>query len=206
MKTEIPEQLKKDVPQTLWGKVLLATPVVMTIVATLLAALAQSEMSKAQYDRSLGAQLQSKAGDQWAFFQAKRLRSAVQLGTLDVVTTTGADHPIDAAGLRALAATLSDSDPVQRALDFLLAGRLPPMAPAATPAAPVQAALDAVAQGCPETELARLLRAAPRRRWRPRCAPPKTTPRRSTAPWNRSSPPATASATYSNRPPPGTAP
>ena len=32
---------------------------------TLLAGLASSEMTRAQYDRSFAAELQSKAGDQW---------------------------------------------------------------------------------------------------------------------------------------------
>jgi hypothetical protein len=159
MKTDIPEELRKDIPSTAWGKVLLATPVVMAVVATLLAALASSEMTNAQYDRSLAAQQQSKAGDQWGFFQAKRLRSAVQLGTLDVVEATVADHPLDAEGLRALAATLPDPAAVRTALDFLLAGRLPAMAAPPAVAAPVQTALDAVAQGRPEPELTRILNA-----------------------------------------------
>ena len=77
MKTEIPDALKTDVPQTQWGKLLLATPVVMTVIATLLAGLASSEMTRAQYARSFAAQLQSKAGDQWSYFQAKRLRGVM---------------------------------------------------------------------------------------------------------------------------------
>ena len=84
MSAKIPENLKTDLPPTLWGKVLGATPVVMTVVATMLAGLASSEMTRAQYDRSLAAQQQSKAGDQWNFFQAKKLRSALQHNTLDV--------------------------------------------------------------------------------------------------------------------------
>lgn len=159
MKTEIPEELKAEVPSTLWGKILLATPVVMAVVATLLAALASGEMTNAQYDRALAAQQQSKAGDQWGFFQAKRLRSAVQQGTLDVVEATVADRAPDADGLRALAATLPDPGAVRTALDCLLAGRLPEMAAAPAPEAPVQAALDAVEQGRPEPELTRILNA-----------------------------------------------
>ena len=85
MKTEIPEQLKSDVPQTTWGRILTATPVVMAVVATMLAGLASSEMTKAQYDRSLAAQQQSKAGDQWSYFQAKRLRGSQQRSTLDLL-------------------------------------------------------------------------------------------------------------------------
>jgi hypothetical protein len=38
-KFALPDALKADVPQTLWGKILAATPVVMTVVATALAGL-----------------------------------------------------------------------------------------------------------------------------------------------------------------------
>lgn len=95
MKTTIPEELKSDMPQTLWGKILAATPVVMTVIATALAGLASSEMTRAQYNRSLAAQLQSKAGDQWGFFQAKRLRGALQRNTLDILQSTAAIQPMD---------------------------------------------------------------------------------------------------------------
>ena len=54
MKVTIPEELKKDIPQTTWGKILSATPIVMTVIATLLAGLASSEMTRAQYDRAFG--------------------------------------------------------------------------------------------------------------------------------------------------------
>src|SRR5438552_12292385 len=53
---------------------LTATPIVLTVVATGLAGLSTSEMTLAQYHRSVAAQNQSKASDQWGFFQAKRLR------------------------------------------------------------------------------------------------------------------------------------
>ena len=78
-KATIPDALKADLPQTKWGKVLATTPVVMTVIATLLAGLSSGEMIRAQYDRSLAAQQQSKAGDQWGYFQAKRLRAALLL-------------------------------------------------------------------------------------------------------------------------------
>ena len=48
MKVQIPDQLKQDVPQTMFGKILTATPVVMAVVATMLAGLASSEMNRAQ--------------------------------------------------------------------------------------------------------------------------------------------------------------
>ena len=85
MKLEIPEKLKEDVPHSMWGRILMATPVVLTVIATMLAGLSSSEMTRAQYDRSLAAQLQSKAGDQWNFFQAKRLRSSMQGASADTL-------------------------------------------------------------------------------------------------------------------------
>jgi len=93
MKTNPSDDLKADLPPTPWGKVLSATPVVMTVIATMLAGLSSSEMTRAQYDRSTAAQLQAKAGDQWSFFQAKRLRSAVQRNALEIAGLT-ADLPV----------------------------------------------------------------------------------------------------------------
>jgi hypothetical protein len=159
MSTKIPESLKADLPATKWGKVLAATPVVMTVIATLLAGLSNGEMTKAQYSRALAAQQQSKAGDQWGFFQAKRLRSAIQSGTLDVVQITGGDHAIDGAALHAFAATLPDPAAIQDALTLLLAGKLPASAaaPALDPA--VKAALDGIEHALPDAELTPLLNA-----------------------------------------------
>jgi hypothetical protein len=159
VKSEIPGELKATVPLTLWGKIISATPIVMTVIATLLAGLASSEMTKAQYDRSLATQQQSKAGDQWGFFQAKRLRSAIQLGTLDVIQSTS-EHPIDASGLQTLAATLPNPAAVQSALTWLLSGRLPE--PAAAPALDpkIKAALEGIEKARPDAELNLLLTTA----------------------------------------------
>jgi len=134
---KIPDALKSEVPHTFWGKILSATPIVMTVVATMLAGLASSEMTRAQYTRALAAQQQSKTGDQWAFFQAKRLRSALQLNTLDVMQNAADVRPLDAA---------------------TLASFTPPSPAAAAPLdASLKAALDAVAAGRPETEAAPLI-------------------------------------------------
>jgi hypothetical protein len=159
MKTDVPAEIKASLPPSLWGKVLGMTPVVMTVIATLLAGLASSEMTKAQYDRALAAQQQSKAGDQWSFFQAKRLRGAIQSGTLDVVQLTGGENTIDADGLRAFTATLPEAGKVQTALEFLLAGRLPETAAAPKLDDNVRAALDAMDQAVPGPEWTRLLEA-----------------------------------------------
>src|SRR5437016_14307325 len=104
---KIPDELKAGVPQTTWGKVLSVTPVVMTVIATLLAGLASSEMTRAQYDRSLAAQQQSKAGDQWSYFQAKRLRAGLQRSTLDILQSTTPVRPFIAKQFRQSAADLS---------------------------------------------------------------------------------------------------
>src|SRR5476649_847266 len=119
-KVQIPDELKKDLPPTKWGKILGATPVVMAVVATMLAGLASSEMTKAQYDRAFAAQLQSKAGDQWGYFQAKKLRSAVAHNTLDLLAAT--------SEVPALAATdLPDADAATIAA--LVKNQLPEAAP-----------------------------------------------------------------------------
>ncbi len=94
MKVTIPDELKKDMPQTQWGKILSATPIVMTVIATLLAGLASSEMTRAQYDRAMGAQLQSKAGDQWGYFQAKKMRGTMQQNSLELLEATADVHPL----------------------------------------------------------------------------------------------------------------
>ncbi|HVN09363.1 MAG TPA: hypothetical protein VMV61_10335 [Patescibacteria group bacterium] len=128
MEMKIPDQLKEHVPQTMWGKVLTATPVVMTVVATLLAGLASSEMTHAQYSRALAAQQQSKTGDQWNFFQAKRLRGALQLSTLDVLQLSGPVHPMETATAASMAMPAPLAGPkldpaVQEAVAALQAGR-----------------------------------------------------------------------------------
>jgi hypothetical protein len=89
----VPEKLKSDLPPGIWGKILTATPVVMTVIATALAGLSSGEMNRAQYDRAGAAQLQAKASDQWSFFQAKRLRSALQG---DVAQLLAAEHAAEA--------------------------------------------------------------------------------------------------------------
>ena len=125
MKVTIPEELKKDVPQSNWGKILSATPVVMTVIATLLAGLATSEMTRAQYDRALGAQLQSKAGDQWGYFQAKKLRGALQRNSLQLLQAVTEVRPLENPALNkipSVAAPVLDAN-VQTALAALQADK-----------------------------------------------------------------------------------
>ena len=162
MKTTIPDALKADIPATKLGKLFAATPVIMTVIATMLAGLASSEMTRAQYDRSLAAQQQSKAGDQWSFFQAKKLRSALQRNTLDMVESTTEVHPLAIDDLAAWlvktpAETVFASAAGKQALAALQTGELPPFAPAPAVDAGVKAALDAMAAAKSDSEVLALL-------------------------------------------------
>jgi hypothetical protein len=176
MKTTLPDELKATVPQSQWGKILMATPVIMTVVATLLAGLASSEMTRAQYDRALAAQQQSKAGDQWSYFQAKRLRSALQRSTLDLLQATAPSPRFDAPQFRHAVAQLSppadqadavkareelmalmDSSSGGKVLAALQSGELPEVPGAAAPDPSVQAALEALETMKPDPEIHVLL-------------------------------------------------
>ena len=143
-KIQIPENLKADLPPNKFGKILGATPIIMTVIATMLAGLASSEMTKAQYDRAMAAQLQSKAGDQWSYFQAKKLRSAVAHNTLDLLAAAADVAPLEASALAgADTATIA----------ALTKDQLPETAPAKSDDN-VQAALDAMESSKPEPEIA----------------------------------------------------
>jgi hypothetical protein len=146
MKIKIPDELKSTVPQTIWGRILTATPVIMTVVATALAGLASSEMTRAQYNRSLAAQRQSKAGDQWGFFQAKRLRGALQRSTLDVLQSTIGVQPFTAGPALPPAAVAA-----------LERGELPALEAGPDWPPPVKSALEAVDTGKPDAEVAKLI-------------------------------------------------
>jgi hypothetical protein len=142
-KIQIPEELKSELPQNKWGKTLGATPIIMTVIATMLAGLASSEMTKAQYDRSAAAQLQSKAGDQWGYFQAKKLRSAMLHNSLDMLAAMSDVQPL----------TTEDMSGVDRTISTALTqGALPVVRPAKFDEA-VGAALEAVESSKPEAEI-----------------------------------------------------
>lgn len=135
MAIKIPDELKAQAPQTIWGKVLLATPVVMAVLATMLAGLASGEMGKAQYSRSLAAQRQSKAGDQWGFFQAKKFRGASQRSTLDLLDSIGGSAAVSPAAIEQAAQVLPETPQAQAIKAGLLEAVKAPVAPAALQAA-----------------------------------------------------------------------
>jgi hypothetical protein len=163
MKLEVPPQLASAVPSGIYGRILAATPVVMAVISTMLAGLASSEMTRAQYDRALAAQQQSKAGDQWSFFQAKRLRGAFQRNTSEVLGAVCEVHTLDPAALRAAAAgdreltALLNAPTAAPALGYLQRGELPPIAPAPAIEPKIQAALAGLERMRPDAEMAALL-------------------------------------------------
>ncbi len=171
-------------PQTTWGKILSATPVVMAVLATMLAGLASSEMTRAQYARSLAAQQQSKAGDQWSFFQAKRLRGAVYRNSVDLMQSMSVVRPLAPAALKTALAGLTgqikqagasaeqmseaekataellpvlDSPTAQQTLGCLQKGEAPRLAAAPAPEGRLKAALDGLENLVPDPEMAALL-------------------------------------------------
>jgi hypothetical protein len=94
-------------PRSMWDMIFTSTPVVMTVLATILAGLSSSEISQAQYYRSLAAQSQSKAGDQWNFFQAKKLRSTDSANAAELLQNLGDVAPLSAESLRAAVAQVA---------------------------------------------------------------------------------------------------
>jgi hypothetical protein len=161
MKNESASTEQTSEPPKSWSeRVFNSTPVAMTLVATLLAGLSTSEMTRAQYDRSMASQLQSKAGDQWSFFQAKRLRGALQQNTVDSLALN--DNSAQVTG-EALAQALREhagkggvNPAFANAITLLAMGRLPTL-PVPIFDAPLQAALAAVSGQHPEPEVAALL-------------------------------------------------
>ena len=163
MKVDIPKELKAEMPPTTFGKILSATPVVMAVVATMLAGLASSEMTRAQYDRSLAAQQQSKAGDQWSFFQAKRLRGAFQRNTAELLQAVSEVHSLEPATLKSWAqekpelAVVLGSRAGQQALGYLQRAEVPSAGPGPAGDPKIQAALDGLELLKPDTDMAALL-------------------------------------------------
>jgi hypothetical protein len=97
-----------DKKRTLWDKTVVSTPIILTVVATVLAGISSSEMSNAQYYRSLAAQMQSKVSDQWGYYQAKRIRAQQCDSTLQILTTMTPSTPFDPKDLQDMTSRLAD--------------------------------------------------------------------------------------------------
>ena len=95
-------------PRTAWEKVITSTPIILTVVATILAGLSSGEMTRAQYHRALAAQNQSKVSDQWNFFQAKRIRGTNMEGTAALLRSVTGAGKLSPESLQAAAARLSE--------------------------------------------------------------------------------------------------
>ena len=96
-------------PKSFWNSILTATPVVLTVFATVLAGLSTSEMTLAQYHRSMAAQDQSKASDQWNLFQAKRIRGTQVERTIRLLQALSDPATLDEHALATLPAQLASA-------------------------------------------------------------------------------------------------
>jgi hypothetical protein len=96
--------LTTGTPRTLWSTVLTATPILLTVLATILAGLSSRELTLSQYHRALAAQNQSKAGDQWNLFQAKRSRRTNHENTVDLLLVRAGSGTVDAVTVERSAA------------------------------------------------------------------------------------------------------
>jgi hypothetical protein len=103
-----PQSEHPEPPRTMWERIITSTPIVLTVVATVLAGLSSSEMTRAQYYRALAAQYQSKVSDQWNFFQAKRIRGTSTEMTIDVLHSMTEPGEVSPAALRAAADRLPE--------------------------------------------------------------------------------------------------
>ena len=106
--TRAPQSGEPEKSKTFWERIIATTPVVLTVVATILAGLSSSELTRAQYYRSLAAQQQAKVSDQWNFFQAKRIRGADMEGTITLLRSGTGAGGVSADSLRAAARRLAD--------------------------------------------------------------------------------------------------
>lgn len=75
----------------LFESVVTYTPVLLTVIATCMVGQSSWEMTRAQYNRAMASQNQSKVGDQWAFFQAKRIRGQILEGNADMLLAQQAE-------------------------------------------------------------------------------------------------------------------
>jgi len=146
--------------------------VILTVLATMLAGLASSEMTRAQYSRALAAQQQSKAGDQWGFFQAKRLRGSMQRVSLDMLQAFTPVTPLAEAAMREDLSHMNSGAEAKSAAEILatlgtpagtsmvsalLTSELPKLTPRPEVDSRIKAALEAVEKFHPEAEVSVLM-------------------------------------------------
>jgi hypothetical protein len=122
-------------------KLFTATPVILSVLATVLAGLSSRELTLAHYYRSLATQDQSKAGDQWNSFAARRIRGTTLEMTRDLLETMSQPDHVEAARLEQAAARLAadfdNADKEAQRLSRAVEAAQPDLGPTA---APLQAA------------------------------------------------------------------
>ena len=184
-------------------------PIVLTVMATILAGLSSSEMTQSMYFRSLAAQHQSKAGAQWAFFQAKRIRGTTMESGGDLILALADPPPIDAARLRldierletavrpaTGAQALLDAvnrlkqiltrESIRQSLKYIGGSELPPVAENRTSDEQIQAVTKEIAARKTEAQTLTQVVAISTERIEKRSSRPKVTPRPSTPSARRS--------------------
>jgi hypothetical protein len=91
MDTETTAPAPEPEKKSLFGTIVVSTPVILTVIATFILGRSTSEMTQAQYQRAVAGQKQSKVADEWAFFQAKRIRGTDYETTAAVLLAQKAD-------------------------------------------------------------------------------------------------------------------
>jgi Domain of unknown function (DUF4337) len=87
--------VKPEKPGGVFGVIVTTTPIVLTILSTVLSGLSNAELGQANYLRQLANQKQSKIADQWGFFQARRIRGSDMENTSDLLRLLGHVEPFD---------------------------------------------------------------------------------------------------------------
>ncbi|HEX3314195.1 MAG TPA: DUF4337 family protein [Gemmataceae bacterium] len=82
-------------PGGLIGMIVTTSPIILTILSTVLSGLSNAELGQANYLRMLAGQKQSKIADQWSFFQARRIRGTDIENTSDLLRLLGHVEPFD---------------------------------------------------------------------------------------------------------------
>jgi len=103
-----PKPAEPEKPRTVWDRVVTSTPIILTVIATVLAGKSAGEMTQAQYHRAVAAQYQSKVSDQWNFFQAKRIRGTDMEGTAILLRSSTGAGKLSPDSLKASAKRLSE--------------------------------------------------------------------------------------------------
>jgi len=130
-------------PKSTFEKIVSTTPIALTVIATVLAGLSSSSMNLGQYYRGLATQAQSKAGDQWNLFQAKKLRQSGIDNTIAILSSMA----------KAPAATMPVETGEENVTAALRSGTVPQPTTETIQNEDVNAALKAIENHRPDAEI-----------------------------------------------------